>query len=261
MKLIIPEGKRVYFASDFHLGAPDFSQSKTREEKICRWLDRIQADAAALFLVGDIFDFWFEYKHVVPKGFIPFLGKLAALRQQGLPIYLFTGNHDLWMQDYFPTELGIPVFHQPQSIFLNDTKLLIGHGDGLGPGDSTYKMLKKIFTNPACRWLFRWLHPDLGMQIALNWSSNSRASNAEKNEDYFRGPDEWLWAYARQIEAQEHFNYYVFGHRHLPLDLPVGQKSRYLNLGEWIRQYTYAVFEAGKIELQVFEANTELIRR
>ncbi|EIM78321.1 metallophosphoesterase [Nitritalea halalkaliphila LW7] len=225
MKLTIPEGKRVYFASDFHLGAPDFSQSKAREEKICRWLERIRTDAAALFLVGDIFDFWFEYKHVVPKGFIPFLGKLADLRQEGLPIYLFTGNHDLWMQDYFPTELGIPVFHQPQSILLNDTKLLVGHGDGLGPGDRKYKVLKKFFTNPACRWLFRWLHPDVGMQIALNWSSSSRASNALKNEDFFRGPDEWLWAYAQQIEAQEHFPYYVFGHRHLPLDLPVGKAA------------------------------------
>lgn len=245
--------KKVFFASDFHLGAPDDQSSKQREKKIIRWLNEIENEAEAIFLVGDIFDFWFEYEKVVPKGFIRFLGKIADLREKGIPIFFFTGNHDLWMNDYFTQELGIPVFHHPIEVVIANKKFLVGHGDGLGPGDEHYKFLKKIFTNPFCQWLFKWLHPDLGVRLAHKWSKNSRITNLQKNENEFKGDDEWLWAYCKQVEKNRHFDYYIFGHRHLPLDLPVGHTARYFNLGEWVNQYTYGVFDGNTFKIKTLE--------
>lgn len=248
----LPKGKLIYFASDFHLGAPNQEKSREREAKIVRWLERVESSAAAIFLVGDIFDFWFEYKHVIPKGFIHFQGKIASLVANGIPVVFFSGNHDMWMDSYFTEELGVPVFHENQEYTINNTTLLVGHGDGLGPGDYRYKFLKKIFRNPLCRWAFRWLHPNVGMAIAHRWSGNSRISN-QKYDEAFLGEDEWLWTYCKEVEASKHHDYYIFGHRHLPLDLEVGQRSRYINLGEWINHYTYAVFDGTKVELKKFE--------
>jgi UDP-2,3-diacylglucosamine hydrolase len=244
--------KKVFFASDFHLGAPDKASSKEREKKIIKWLSSIEDEAAAIFLVGDIFDFWFEYDKVVPKGFIHFLGKIADLRDKNIPIFFFTGNHDLWMNNYFTKELGIPVYHHPIEITLENKTFLIGHGDGLGPGDQQYKILKKIFTNPLCKWLFRWLHPDIGIKLAHKWSKNSRITNMRKNEGEFKGEDEWLWAYCKDLIQKRHFDFFVFGHRHLPLDLPVGKQSRYFNLGEWVNHYTFGVFDGKNFELKKF---------
>ena len=245
--------KKVFFASDFHLGAPNEASSAIREKKIIKWLNSIEDDAAAIFLVGDIFDFWFEYDKVIPKGFIRFMGKIADLRDKNIPIVFFTGNHDLWMKDYFTKELGIPVYHHPIELEIENKKFLIGHGDGLGPGDETYKILKKLFTNPFCKWLFKWLHPDLGMRIAHKWSSNSRLANNNKNEHEFKGNDEWLWEYCKEMDKRQHFDYYIFGHRHLPLELEVGKSSTYINLGEWVNQNTYGVFDGKKMELKTFD--------
>lgn len=247
------KGKKVYFASDFHLGAPNEIESKKREQKIIRWLNEISTDAEAVFLVGDIFDFWFEYKEVIPKGFIHFVAKLATLRDQGIPIYFFTGNHDLWMKDYFTKELGIPIFHEPILLHLEGRKILVGHGDGLGPGDNSYKFLKKIFTNPFFNWLFRWMHPDVGIKIAKAWSGRSRISNIKKEEGKFLGEDEWLWQYCKELETEEHHDLYIFGHRHLPLTLPVSGRSTYINLGEWVSQYTYLEISSTSYELKTFE--------
>ena len=251
MKISLNE-KKIFFASDFHLGAPDEKSSKEREDKIIRWLGEIESEARAIFLVGDIFDFWFEYEKVIPKGFIRFLGKIAELRRKNIPIFFFTGNHDLWMHDYFTQELNIPVYHHPIELTVENKKILVGHGDGLGPGDQQYKILKKIFTNPFCQWLFKWLHPDIGMRLAHKWSLKSRITNLKKKEYEFKGDNEWLWAYCQQVEKNTHFDYYVFGHRHLPLDLPVGKNSRYYNLGEWVNQYTYGVFDGEKFEIKTF---------
>src|SRR5690606_35735662 len=171
----IPEGKKIYFSSDNHLGAPTAAASKPREEKFVKWLESIRPDAAAIFLLGDLFDFWFEYKHVVPKGFVRVLGKLAEIRDSGIPIYFFVGNHDLWMEDYFETELQISVFRKPKEFSFNNKSFLIGHGDGLGPGDKGYKRMKKLFTNPLAKWLYRWLHPDLGMPLAQYFSVKNKA--------------------------------------------------------------------------------------
>lgn len=247
----LPAGQRVYFASDFHLGVPTPEKSLERERAVVAWLDSIKTDAAMLFLVGDVFDFWFEYKHTIPKGFIRLQGKLAELTDAGLPIRLFTGNHDMWMHDYFTTELGIPVYRRPRSYEISGKQFLIGHGDGLGPGDETYKRLKVLFESPLARQAFRWLHPDIGLKIAHSWSRRSRISNLEKEEDKFLGEDrEWLFQYCLAMERQTHHDYYIFGHRHLPLDLAVSASSRYINLGEWVTARTYGVFDGLSVQLK-----------
>ncbi len=248
----LPVGKKIYFASDFHLGAPNYEQSRQREDKIVRWLESIRPTAAAIFLVGDIFDFWFEYKHVVPKGYVRLLGKLAELTDSGIPIVAFTGNHDMWMFDYFTKELNIPVYRNPQTIEVNGKRLFVGHGDGLGPKDRTYKILKKVFANRLCQWLFARVHPNLGIGIANAWSGRSRKSNSVK-DDIYLGENEWLLCYCRRKEEHSHHEYYIFGHRHLPLDVKVNEKSRYINLGEWVSQCFYAEFDGATLALKKFE--------
>lgn len=248
----LPKGKKIYFASDFHLGTMPKSDSLEREKKIVRWLNHIEKDAAAIFLLGDIFDFWFEYKRAIPKGFIRLQGKFAALVDKQIPLILFTGNHDLWMFNYFTEELGIPIYRKPKAYVINDQTFLIGHGDGLGPGDHFYKFLKKIFENKFAQWIFRWIHPDLGMKLAHAWSKGSRISNDEKGHG-FRGEDEWLWQYCKEIEKERHHDYYIFGHRHLPLDLEVARDAMYINLGEWVNFSNYAVFDGEKTTLESFD--------
>ncbi|MBC5773960.1 UDP-2,3-diacylglucosamine diphosphatase [Pontibacter sp. KCTC 32443] len=246
-------GKKVYFASDFHLGVPDAATSKAREHKIVRWLDQVKHDAAAILLLGDIFDFWFEYRHTIPKGFIRLQGKLAEITDAGIPVLFFTGNHDMWMFDYFPTELNIPVLRDPISTTINGQTFYIGHGDGLGPGDHTYKIIKKVFANKACQWAFARIHPNLGIGIANMWSRKSRISNVKKDEK-FLGEDEWLVQYCREVEKEQHHDYYIFGHRHLPLDLHIGDRSRYVNLGEWVNFCSYGVYDGQNLTLEHFEA-------
>jgi len=250
--ITIPAGKNIYFASDFHLGIPDAIRSREREAKIIRWLESIEDSAHMIFMVGDIFDFWFEYKYVIPKGFVRLQGKLAELVDGGIPVVFFTGNHDMWMFDYFPDEFGIPVFRQPQHYLINGKQVLIGHGDGLGPGDYTYKFLKKVFANPVCQWLFARLHPNLGMGIANAWSRNSRLANSQKGEQNFKGDNEWLWTYCQEMEEKQHHDFYIFGHRHLPLKLPVGETAHYINLGEWVHYCTYAIFDGNQVHLKNF---------
>lgn len=242
-------GKKIFFLSDFHLGAPDAASSLVREKRVVAFLDSIQSQACAVFVVGDAFDFWYEYRKVVPKGYVRLLGKLAELTDAGIPIHFFVGNHDMWMKDYFPSELNIPVFFEPQTYTFNGRKFLIGHGDGLGPGDHGYKFLKKIFRNPLCQWLFGILPPVVGMGLAQVSSQRSRAVTGD-NDGVFLGADkEWLIQYCRERLATEAFDYLVFGHRHLPIDFVLGPNSRYINLGDWIRYYTYAEFDGQELQL------------
>ncbi|BDD02802.1 UDP-2,3-diacylglucosamine diphosphatase [Aureibacter tunicatorum] len=248
----LPSNKRIYFASDFHLGAPNYEKSREREDKIVRWLKEIEKDAEAVFLVGDLFDFWFEYGTVVPKGYIRFLGQLAKMADNGIKLYLFTGNHDMWMFDYLPKEIGAKIIRKPIAFYCNDKKFMIGHGDGLGPGDRKYKFLKNFFDSKVCQWLFARLHPNLGIGIANTWSKSSRASNSSHDE-VFLGDDEWIYIHCKNIEEKNHHDYYIFGHRHLPLDLKVGKNSRYINLGEWIKQCQYAYFDGKDVIIEHFE--------
>ena len=245
----LPKGKRLYFASDFHLGVPDYKSSLQREKRIISWLDEIKEDAGGIFLVGDIFDFWFEYRQTIPKGFTRFLGKLAEITDAGIPVIIFTGNHDMWMFDYFPNELNIEVLKATQTFVVHGRKLLIGHGDGLGPGDHLYKFYKKVFSNSLCQKLFEWLHPNVGMPIAKYWSKKSRISVDRNSLD---DESEWLIEYCREIEYSEHHDYYIFGHRHVATVVDISDNSKYINLGEWIDQCTYAVFANGKLELQSY---------
>ncbi|WP_430968672.1 UDP-2,3-diacylglucosamine diphosphatase [Spongiimicrobium sp. 2-473A-2-J] len=249
----VPKDKKVYFASDNHLGAPTGKQSLPREKKFVAWLDYIKADAAAIFLLGDLFDFWFEYKTVVPKGFTRTLGKLAELSDAGIPIYYFVGNHDLWMNGYFEEELNIPVFHEPQQYILNETSFFIGHGDGLGPHDKGYKRMKKVFTNPLAKWLFRWLHPDWGVRLAQHLSVKNKLISGDEDIKFLGADKEWLVHYAKRKLEQRHFDYFVFGHRHLPLEIDLNEKSKYINLGDWISYFTYGVFDGHRLFLEKFD--------
>jgi UDP-2,3-diacylglucosamine hydrolase len=249
----LPEGKKVYFASDFHLGIPDRATSLAREKRICNWLDEIKHDAAALYLVGDLFDVWFEYKNVVPKGYTRFLGKLAELSDAGLHIEAFTGNHDLWMHGYFEEELNIPVHHQPVTRTYNGRKIFIGHGDGLGPGDHGYKLLKSVLRNPVSQWLYRRIHPDTGVGMA-GWFSRLGPKHEEGKEEVFQGAEnEWLVQFCIEKLKEEHFDYFIFGHRHLALEYPLPQHSMYINLGDWIRYNSYGVFDGTTLHLRYYK--------
>lgn len=248
-----PKGKSVFFASDFHLGTPNFESSRTREDKIVQWLNSIEDKASCIILVGDIFDFWFEYKHTVPKGYIRLLGKLAQLSDKGIELILFTGNHDMWMFDYLEKELRVEIYREPVVFVINNKRLFTGHGDGLGPGDKKYKFLKNFFNSRLCQWMFARLHPNLGMGIAQFWSRKSRLSNENKDESY-KGPEtEWLWIYSKEIEEQQHHDFYVFGHRHVPLDLSVTNSSKYINLGEWVHHTTYGEFDGNEVHLKTYD--------
>ena len=248
--LTIPKGKKVYFASDNHLGAPTLKDSLPREKKFVAWLDSIKKDAAAIYLMGDLFDFWFEYKKVVPKGFTRTLGKLAELSDAGVKITYFVGNHDLWMNGYFEEELNIPVFHNPQQVTINKTSFFIGHGDGLGPGDKGFKRMKKVFTNPLSKWFFRWLHPDLGVRLGQYMSVSNKMISGEEDAKFLGEEKEWLVQYCKRKLESKHYDYFIFGHRHLPLNINLNDKSTYLNLGDWISYFTYAVFDGEKLELK-----------
>ncbi len=249
----IAPGKKIYFLSDFHLGAPDMATSLQREKRIIRFLEGIRPDAGAIFIVGDLFDFWYEYKKVVPKGYVRLLGKLAELTDAGIPIHFFVGNHDMWMTDYFAKELNIPVYFEPRVFHLQGKKIYIGHGDGLGPGDHGYKLLKKVFRNPVCRWLFGILPPYIGMGIADYFSRKSRAATGLTEEQFLGEDKEWLVIYSREVLQQEQYDYFVFGHRHLPIDMEIAPGCRYINLGDWIRYDTYAVLEEGLLSLNYYK--------
>jgi UDP-2,3-diacylglucosamine hydrolase len=248
------KGKKIFFASDFHLGVPDYKSSLEREKRIVKWLDMVKGEAHSIYLLGDIFDFWFEYKHAIPKGFIRLQGKLAELTDAGVPVIFFTGNHDMWMFDYFPTELGIPIYRAPQTLKVGTQTLMIGHGDGLGPGDKTYKFLKKFFDSRLCQWLFARIHPNLGIGIASYWSRKSRISNLKREEKFQGVEGEFLWNYCNAVESKQHYDFYVFGHRHLPLDLKIGENSRYINLGEWVNFNSYAEYDGKQVVLKTFSA-------
>ncbi|SMG34601.1 UDP-2,3-diacylglucosamine diphosphatase [Sphingobacterium psychroaquaticum] len=240
---------KIYFASDFHLGVSPLAVSQEREKQIVAWLDTIKVDAKALFLVGDIFDFWFEYKTAVPKGFVRFLGKLAELSDLGVEITFFKGNHDMWMFGYLKEELGARIIDNELELTLDGKKFYIHHGDGLGPGDAKYKFLKKFFRSNICQWLFGCLHPSIGIGIANRWSRHSRGASG--GEEVFLGEDkEWLILYAKEILQKKHYDFFVFGHRHLPYDLPIGENSRIVNLGDWFHHYTYAVWDGKNLSLE-----------
>ena len=244
--------KKIYFASDQHFGAPTAEQSKIREHKFVNWLNSIKNDADEIFLLGDLFDFWFEYKKAVPKGFIRVLGKLAELSDSGIKIHFFVGNHDLWMNDYFKNELDIPTYYKPTEFVFNNKTFLIGHGDGLGPGDKGYKRMKKVFTNSFSKWLFRWLHPDIGIKLAQYLSVKNKLISGKEDVKFLGEENEWLVQYCKLKLQEKHIDYFLFGHRHLPLEINLTQNSKYINTGDWITHFTYAVFNDNQMVLKSY---------
>ena len=247
--MTIPPDKKIYFLTDFHLGAPNYAQSLVREKMIVSFLDSIQHDAAEIFILGDIFDFWYEYKKVVPKGYVRLLGKIAAITDSGIPVTVFVGNHDMWMNGYFEKELNCKVYYHPQRFSWNEKRFLIGHGDGLGPGDHGYKFLKKIFRNPFCNWLFGQLHPTVGIGAADYFSRKSREKTGTSDQHFLGEDNEWLILYCKEVLQTEHLDYFLFGHRHFPIDFPLNATSRYINVGDWIRNFSYAVFDGKDVQL------------
>jgi UDP-2,3-diacylglucosamine hydrolase len=246
-------GNNIYFLSDFHLGAPNAAASLVREKKIVAFLEEIKNNAAQIFIVGDLFDFWYEYKKVVPKGYVRILGKLAELTDAGVTIHFFVGNHDMWMKDYFEKELNIAVYFEPKEFVLGNKKFLIGHGDGLGPGDEGYKFIKKIFRNKICQWLFGILPPRVGIGVADFFSKKSRAKTGTTNEVFLGEEKEWLVIYCKEILQKQQYDYFIFGHRHLPLNIKLNPQSNYINLGDWIQYFTYAIFDGEKTTLEYYK--------
>jgi UDP-2,3-diacylglucosamine hydrolase len=253
--------RAIFFLSDFHLGAPDAASSLEREKLIVQFLEEIKDQASAIFIVGDMFDFWYEYKKVVPKGGVRLLGKLASITDAGIPVHFFVGNHDMWMKSYLQQELNVPVYFEPKEFRFNNKLFHIGHGDGLGPGDHGYKALKKVFRNPLSQWLFGILPPYLGMGLA-NYSSRKSREATGVIEEKFLGEDkEWLIIYAKEVLKEKKVDYFIFGHRHLPIDYRLSNESRYINLGDWIHYCTYAVFDGENLQLKSYTGKEDKIVR
>ncbi len=254
----MPDSK-IYFASDFHLGIPDHESSLVREKKLVRWLDMAKKDADEIFLMGDLFDFWFEYKYVIPKGYVRLLGKLAEITDSGIPVHMFRGNHDIWAFDYLEKEINLKLYRKPVVREMGGKKFFLAHGDGLGPGDTGYKLLKKVFEFKPNQFLFNWLHPDLGSRMGLYFSKRSRLANVakyNKNPEKVALEDEMLIHYSnKKILEIPDIDYFVFGHRHIPIHQKVGDNAELIVLGEWIYLFSYGVFENGKLTLKYFEGD------
>lgn len=246
--------KKIYFASDLHLGLPNHEQSLPREKLFIKWLDTISQDAEEIYLLGDIFDFWFEYRRVVPRGYTRFLGHIAQITDSGIPVHFFTGNHDVWMFDYFEKELGVSVHRQPIEKELLGAHFLLAHGDGLGPGDIGYKILKRIFTSPTLQWLFGWLHPNFSLWFGNQWSVGSRYSKEITHK--FRGEDEQITKYSRSVLAAKHYDFFIYGHWHSPIIYPLSPDSNLVILGDWLVSNTYSVWDGNKLMLMRFNPNS-----
>lgn len=246
-------GKNIYFVSDLHLGAPALTNNREREMLFSDWLQSIRNDASMLFIMGDYFDFWFEYRKTVPKGFVRSLGTLAELCDSGLPVHFFTGNHDIWAFDYLSTEVGMTVHTGSMQMELLGRKFFLSHGDDLGEKDFGYQLIKKFFHNKIAQWAFAKIHPDLSFRIAHYWSKQSRLSYVKQNHDLLNLAKEEQYQYAKSVLQKEYFDYFVFGHRHIMLNEPLEGNSRLVILGDWIRQFSYGIFDGNEFTIRQVE--------
>jgi UDP-2,3-diacylglucosamine hydrolase len=244
-------GKYTYFVSDFHLGIPDFETSLAREKRIIAWLKQIKVTCKELFIVGDVFDFWFEYKHVIPKHFVRLQAAIADFTDSGIAVHFFHGNHDLWQFGYFEKELGVTVHKQPITLQLGDKTFYIAHGDGLGPKQKWFKTILWVYRNPLFQRLFAFFHPAIGISLANYLSRQSKLKTFNGNFKFY-GEDEFLVQHSREILKQKHIDYFIYGHRHLPMTYSLTNTSTYVNLGDWIGFNSFAVFKNGNVELLTF---------
>jgi UDP-2,3-diacylglucosamine hydrolase len=244
--------KKIYFASDFHLGVPTAEESLLREKRIVKWLDEISKDAQVVFLLGDIFDFWFEYKYVVPKGHVRLLGKLAEMADNGIDLRLFVGNHDLWTFGYLKQEIGIKIYKIPQLFKINETLCFIGHGDGLGYGDLGYKFIKKVFANRFNQRLFAVLHPWIGIGLANFFSRKSRAKTGKNDALFTSLKTESLYNFSKEyLQQNPDVKYFIYGHRHLPQEIKISETSTYFNVGDWLNHDSYLELRMENGELRM----------
>lgn len=249
----VPAGKKIFFASDFHLGAPNYEDSLVREKRIIRWLESVENEAHEIYLLGDVFDFWFEYRHSVPKGFVRLQGKIASLTDKGIKIHWFYGNHDMWVFDYIPKELGVELHPTEIQAVYNGKQFFIGHGDGLGPGDTGYKFIKKVFRNRISQWCFARLHPNFGIGLANFFSKKSRLATGNTDAIFHGEEKEMLIQYCKDKLKTEKIDFFVFGHRHLPIDFDLSNGSKYINTGDWIKYFSFAEFDGQSLSLLYFE--------
>lgn len=253
--------KPIYFISDAHLGSLAISSRRTQERRLVNFLDSIKHKAAAVYLLGDMFDFWFEYREVVPKGYTRFLGKLSELTDLGVEVHYFTGNHDIWMHDYLSSECGVVMHREAvETLELYGQTFLIGHGDGVGQLDKGFKVIRSIFHNKLCQKLFSMLHPSIGVRFGMTWAKHSRLKRPNGEEPPYQGENnESLCLYAKDyLQSHPDINYFIFGHRHIELDLMLNSTCRMLILGDWIQQFTFARFDGQRMTLDSYlEGETE----
>ena len=247
---------KIYFVSDVHLGAPALKNNRERELLFAKWLDEIKKDAIALYLVGDIFDFWYEYKKVVPRGFSRILGRIADLADAGVDVHFFTGNHDLWAFDYWNEELGATIHKHEFRTEIKGKKFFLAHGDGLDAEDKGYIFLKKIFTSKNMQWLFSRLHPNFAFTLAHKWSKSSRLAKINIYDEFDENQD-GIYKFASDFLENEYADYLIFGHRHQKIDIKIGKNSRFILLGDWIKNFSYGVFDGEKFELQSYKNREE----
>jgi UDP-2,3-diacylglucosamine hydrolase len=240
---------KIFFASDFHLGLRTESDPVEREKRIVDWLNKVALEATEIFLLGDVFDFWWEYKHVVPRGFTRFLGAVSSITDSGIPVHFFTGNHDMWVRDYLSDECGMIIHKSPLSTQFDGKKFHIAHGEGLGSNNIGYKILLSIFRNKPLRYLYTMIHPAWGMRIGHRWSLNSRLAKGISLD--FLGEDkEDLINYSKSILEKEHIDYFIYGHRHLALTHTLKQGSRIFLLGDWINGGSYVEWDGNDLKLK-----------
>jgi UDP-2,3-diacylglucosamine hydrolase len=258
INLRLPGNKKIYFTSDWHLGYPGYQSGLKREKIILEWLRSIEKDAYAVFLVGDIFDFWFEYKYAVPQNFVRVLGQLAEMADKGIKLYYFYGNHDMWFRNYLAREIGVQFIPDYAEAKIDDKVFFVAHGDGLGPGDNKFKLIKKVFRNPVAQWFFRWLHPDLGIPLASYFSRKSRAHQPAEADQFLGADKEHLILFSKEKLKEKHYDYFVFGHRHHFIEYDLTEKSKYINLGDWIKHFSYGVWDGKDFSLLQYQNPPDL---
>ena len=266
--------KNVYFISDAHLGCLAIKHRRQQERRLVRFLDEIKDKAGAIYMLGDMFDFWFEYQTVVPKGFTRFLGKISELTDMGIEVHYFTGNHDIWCLDYLEKECGVVLHRNALTLEIGDQTFYLAHGDGLGDRDWKFRLIRSIFHNKFCQWAFRWLHPAIGVRFGLNWAKHSRLKHSSNTcqiaqssdcqmdgDPPYQGEDkEPLVIFAKQyLKEHPDVDFFIFGHRHIELDLALSRQTRVIILGDWVSQFTYAVYDGERLYMENYTEGEGLL--